>query len=140
MNPAALDFLRRERMSLLCLLLEDGSPHAAAMHFDLQDDPLILYFSTHFGNRKLAGLQAGRTQASVVVGFSETDWITLQMDGHCEIITPAGSAPAKNLLLAKYPEAAKHISESTVFLKFTPAWYRYTEFKSNPLVKIEQSL
>jgi general stress protein 26 len=133
MNPKIINLLQTERVCVLSTLLSDGSPHNAAMHFAFQENPLALYFSTHFGNRKLEGLNAGRFQASVCVGFSETDWTTLQMDGQIEKADPIF---AKNLILSKYPESEKHMDDQTVFLKFTPAWWRYTDFKASPPLTI----
>ena len=128
MDPQVLNFLNTERMSVLATQLADGSPHTAAMHFVYQDN--ALYFSTHFGNHKLQGLDSSHTGASVTIGFSETDWKTLQLDGQAEKLTD--STQAKSLSLAKYPESEKHMDAKTVFLKFTPTWWRYTDFKTSP--------
>jgi len=114
-------------MCVLATTLADGSPHASAMHFVYDTDVLI--FSTHFGNRKLSGLDIGHTAVSVAVGFSEQDWITLQLDGHIEKME---ASFAKKLILSKYPESEKHMDDKTIFLKFTPAWWRYTDFKTTP--------
>jgi len=135
MDPKVLDYLSQERMSVLATAFADGSPHTAAMHFVYKDK--ALYFSTHFGNRKLDGLNAGHTQASVCIGFSETDWTTLQMDGHIEKPDPVST---KSLILSKYPESEKYMDPSTVFLKFTPRWYRYTDFKVTPPAIIESDV
>lgn len=127
MDPKIVEYLEKERMCVLATVLANGTPHAAAMHFVYQNE--ALFFSTHFGNRKLEGLNAGRSQASVCVGFSETDWATLQMDGQIEKTDPVF---AKSLVLSKYPESEKHMDDQTVFLKFTPSWWRFMDYKVNP--------
>ena len=111
-------------MCVLATQLANGSPHTASMHFVHQDN--TLYFSTHFGNRKLEGLDQGKSGASVTIGFSEQDWKTLQLEGTIEKIPPA-----KDIILSKYPETAKHIDDKTIFLKFTALWWHFTDFKAN---------
>jgi len=128
MDQKIVDFLNKERMSVLAIALADNTPHTAAMHFVYKDG--VIYFSTHASSKKVQGLTSSK--ASVTVGFNEQDWITLQMDGQLEK-TESG----KDLILAKYPENAKYMDESAVFLKFTPTWHRYTNFKATPPEIIE---
>lgn len=127
MDPKIIEYLQTERMSVLSVALLDGTPHAAAMHFVFSDG--VIYFSTHANSKKVVS----NVLASVVIGFSETDWITLQMSGKIE-----KTEPVKDLILSKYPESIKFIDESTVYLKFTPTWYRYSDFKVVPPLIIEK--
>ncbi len=131
MEQKVVDFLTSERMSVMAVDLPSGTPHASAMHFVYHD--AVLYFCTHSHSRKLAGLMSGSEPGSVVVGFSEADWVTVQLDGQIQKIdSPVEKEEAKRLILAKYPESSKYMDESAVFLKFTPTWYRYTDFKTTP--------
>lgn len=128
MDQKIVDFLGKERMAVLAIALADGTPHTAAMHFVFKDG--VIYFSTHSNSRKMQGLASAK--ASVTVGFNEQEWLTLQMDGTIE-----KTAEGKDLILAKYPETAKYMDESAIFLKFTPTWHRYTNFKATPPEIIE---
>lgn len=128
MDQKVIDFLTSERVGSLAIVMPDGTSNAAAMHFVYSDG--VIYFSTHVNSKKVEGLTTAK--ASVTFGFSEKDWITLQMNGILEKTTSA-----KDLILAKYPENAKHMDETVVFLKFTPTWWRYTDFKTNPPTFIE---
>ena len=74
-------FLNNERVAVLATMLADGTPHTSAMHFIYHDG--ALYFSTQPTSRKAKDL-SGITKASVTVGFSEKDWITIQLDGTLE--------------------------------------------------------
>lgn len=124
MDQKVVDFLNSERVAVLATMLADGTPHTSAMHFIYHDS--ALYFSTQPASRKAKDL-SGITKASVTVGFSEKDWITIQLDGTLE-----KSEFSEELHVAKYPEDAKHIGGDAIFLKFTPIWWRYTDFKTNP--------
>lgn len=123
MDQKIIDFLHKERMAILAVSLPDGTPHTAAMHFVYQDG--VIYFSTHNSSKKATGLTSSK--ASITVGFNEQDWITLQLDGQIEKTTEG-----KDLINAKYPENAKYMDENSIFLKFTPIWWRYSDFKSQP--------
>lgn len=126
-----MEFLAKERMSVMAVDLPSGAPHASAMHFVYHDE--VLHFCTHSRGRKLTGLMSGASPGSVVVGFSEADWVTVQLDGQIQKIdSPAEKEEVKRLILAKYPESTKYMDESAVFLKFTPTWWRYTDFKTAP--------
>lgn len=82
MNPKILAFLTKNRVCSLTTLLKNGSPHAAALHYSHQNNPLELYFSTEKHSRKCEALLNGRSSgAAVVIGLSEEEWITLQLDG-----------------------------------------------------------
>ena len=131
MDQGVVDFLTNERMSVMAVDLPSGAPHASAMHFVFQDG--ILYFCTHSGSRKLAGLKSGSALGSVVIGFSEQNWVTVQLDGQIQKIdSPTEKEAIKRLIVAKYPESSKYMDETAVFLKFTPSWWRYTDFNTHP--------
>src|SRR3989344_2070667 len=87
MDKRVLEFIGKNRVSVLTTLLEDGSPHASALHYSHKEEPLELYFSTENTSRKCEALLDGKSgNALVVIGFSEEEWITLQMDGRVQAI------------------------------------------------------
>lgn len=135
MHPTVDAFLTRERACALATLLADGSPHAAAVHFSHRADPLTLFVQTERSSRKCEALRDGQTgRASVVVGFSETEWLTVQLNGAIRMITDAEELRAVHTLhYAKHPEAEQYRDDpDTAFLAFTPDWWRYTDFKTSP--------
>jgi len=81
-NTKILNFLKKHPVCSLTTLLKDGLPHAAAVHYSHNENPMQLYSSTDKNSKKCEALLDGNTtKASVVIGFSEKEWITLQMDG-----------------------------------------------------------
>ncbi len=131
-----LDFLIGHRICALTTLLQDGSPHAAAIHFSYNESPFEFYFSTKNTTKKCEALLDGQSsKASVVVGLSDEEWITLQMDGTVKsILDPAESEKTAAIHYARHPHAATRFKNdpSTLFLHFTPKWWRYTDFNTKP--------
>ena len=135
MDPKIIEFLDKHRVSCLTTLLKDGSPHGAALHYSHKSGPFEVFFSTDDVSVKCeALLEGGSTKASVVIGFSEEEWITLQMDGTIEIIRVAEEVKmAQEVHYAKHPHSAKFKDDpKTVFLKFTPRWWRLTDYNTDP--------
>lgn len=135
MDKTVLDFLAAHRVCSLTTILSDGSPHAAALHYSHQNDPLTLYFSTEKTGRKMEALLDGRPgKASVVVGFSEEEWKTLQMDGEVRaILDQKELATAHSIHYKKIPDSEQYKDDpATIFLAFTPTWWRFTDYNTNP--------
>lgn len=133
MDKRILDFLEKERVCVLATTLSDGSPHTTALHFSIQTDPFCFYFSVDSTSRKYQGLlEADTVKGSITVGFSEVDWITLQMDGVVEKIGTEDLTSVQKIHYAKNPGSEKHKGiPTTVFIKFTPTWYRYSDFNND---------
>lgn len=135
MNKKVSDFLTKHRVCSWTTMLPDGTPHAAAVHFSHKDKPLELYTSTRDVSKKSGGLLKGEiVPGSVVIGFSEEEWITLQMDGEVVAITDkAELAKIHKIHYSKHPNSEKYKDDpDTLFLKFTPKWWRYTDFNAKP--------
>ena len=135
MDPKILNFISRHRISCLTTLLLDKQPHSATVHYCHQDDPLTFYFLTERASRKCQGLLKGQiTKASLVIGFSEEEWVTLQLEGEARaLVNQNEDQVARQVFHRKYlgfnPD---NLDPEDVFLSFTPTWWRYTELKSNP--------
>lgn len=135
MNPKILDFLANHRVGALTTLLNNGSPHAAALHYSHNSHPLELYFSTENTSIKCQALLDGNsTKASFVVGFSEQEWVTLQMDGEVIAVKDREELKAaQSIHYLKHPDSEKYKdAPATIFLKFTPRWWRYTDYNTEP--------
>ena len=135
MHKKVLDFLTKHRVCSLTTLLPDGLPHAAALHFSHKNEPLEMYFSTENTNRKCKGLLKGETvKGSVVVGFSEEEWITFQMDGEVTaVLDKSELKKVHKIHYPKHPDSEKYKDEqATIFLKFVPKWWRYTDYNTKP--------
>ena len=140
MNKIILDFLSNQRVSCLTTILKNGSPHASTLHYSHIEDPLEFYFSIESTCLKCEALLDGSTgKASMVVGFSEIEWVTLQMDGTVKAITnKIELEKIMKLHYAKHPNAEQYKNEpDTLFLKFIPTWYRYSDYKTKPLTILQ---
>lgn len=135
MEQRVVDLLEKHRVCALTVLLPDGTPHAAAMHFSHKDNPLVLYFQTENTSRKYGAFAGGKKVAgSVVVGFSEEEWVTLQMDGELETVSDkAMLEEIYKTHYGKHPMAEKYKNDpGTVFMVFRPAWWRWSDYKTTP--------
>lgn len=135
MNQQGLDYLRQQRVCVLTTLLADEMPHAAALHYSHLESPLELFFGTTRGSRKMSGLTEHPSKAAVVIGFDEREMVTLQMEGQVRIVSDKVLLKKfQGAHFVKHPEAAQYQHESeTVYLAFTPTWWRYTDFKTDPI-------
>lgn len=137
MDKKVLNFLGRERVCVLAVLLKDGSPHSAAMHYSHSVSPFEIYIQTENTSRKCQALLGGKSgKAAFVAGFSEEEFKTLQIDGEVKIVRERKELEKIHKIhYAKHPEAKKWKDDpATVFLVFKPTWWRYTEYKPKFLV------
>ena len=135
MNQKILDFITKERVCSLSICRPDGTCDSAAMHFSHSSDPFVIYIQTENTSRKCQSLPAS---ASIVIGFSEETMTTLQLEGHINIISDLSQLPAIHQIhYAKHPSAEQYKSDpATVFLIFTPSWWRYMDYKVSPPLTI----
>lgn len=138
MNQTVKAFLESERVGSLTILLPDGMLHSAAMHYSINEEPFLIYFSTDITSRKGGKVANEPTQASFVIGFSEEEWKTLQISGEIRLATDDEVTSIKDVHYSKNPSSKKFESDpNTVFLVLKPGWWRYTDFMKDPLEKIE---
>lgn len=131
------EFLKSHNIAVFSTNLPDGSIHAASLHFSHAENPLELYFSTDRESRKCQGLLHGEIlPAAVVVGFSTEEWVTLQLDGEVQaVLVPEELRKIQDVHYAKHPHSEKYKDDpATIFLKFTPKWWRYTDFNTEPVM------
>lgn len=134
-EPKVLDFLRVNRVAVLSVLLKDGSPHGASVHYSHRESPTGLFFFTERDSKKCeALLDGGVIPAAVVIGFSEGKSQTLQMRGTMRMVSDAEElAEVKKIYFEKIVEAKKYEADpDSVFLAFTPHWWRLTDYTVVP--------
>ena len=131
MNKEILDYINRQRVGVLAVEMLDGSPHAAAIHFAHTEDPLMFLFETNRNYRKSEAL-LGRelSRATMVIGCSEQDMKTLQMDGEVRLMT---EQEKQELFQIKYKDKfpakrAKADGPDVLAFVFIPKWWRYTDW------------
>lgn len=139
MNPKISDFLNKEPVGVVSVLLADGSPHAATVHYSHNEQRLKFFIQTTNTTVKAQNLLDGKTtKAAMVIGFSEQDWLTLQMRGSIRIVFDKNELEEiYKIHYKKHPDAEKYKGPKTVFLEFTPSWWRFTDFNTHPETIIE---
>lgn len=130
MNDSILNYIKTQRVGVLAVEMLDGSPHAATVHFAHTEDPLIFYFETYREYRKAEPLFGKETtRASFVIGSDESNMKTLQLDGIAELLKSDEKESAISLYLGKFPEKTEKSKDPKfVFFKFTPKWWRFTDW------------
>lgn len=134
MNPIALNLLTKERVCVLSVVLADGSPHNAVVHYSEQAEPLKIFIQT-YPTVKAKAIQekGGAAKAAIVIGLSEKDFVSLQMRGNIRIVSDQKELQdIYKIHYKKHPEAEKYKGPKTIFLEFTPTWWRYTDFNTDP--------
>lgn len=134
MNPVISNFLMKEKVGVLSVILADGTPHSATMHYSYKDEPFKIYIQTSNTTLKAQPFLNGEVgKGAMAIGFSEEDWLTLQIHGDIRIIS--GHEELEEVYKIHYkknPDAEQYKGPKTVFLEFTPNWWRYTDFNTDP--------
>lgn len=142
MDPTALKFIEKERVCVISVVLADGSPHSAVVHYSYEPEPLRLFIQTYPTTKVQAvSEQGGSAKAALVIGFDEKEFVTLQMRGFVRIVSDQKSLDhIYKVHYAKHPDTEKYKGPSTVFFEFTPTWWRYSDFSADPEKTVEGEL
>ena len=135
MPQEILNYIKTQRVCVLAVEMLDGSPHAATVHYSHVENPLRFFIQTSNTTTKAKSLisSGGAGKAAIVIGFSETDWLTLQMRGNIRVISNQKKLDGVyKIHYAKHPDAKQYKGPNTVFLEFQPNWWRFTDFNTNP--------
>ena len=73
-------FLRDNRVSVLSTCTAEAEPHSSVMHYLLRRRTAGSLLSTDDRSAKATDCRAN-PRAAVALGWSETDWVTVQMRG-----------------------------------------------------------
>jgi general stress protein 26 len=126
-----INFIEKHRIGVLTTLLPDGRPHSASMHVASRNEPLTFIFFTKKDSRKCSHLETNKKYpASLVIGFSEEEFIELQLEGDIEKIDKNNSIEAEKVFASKF--AGAKLDDEHIVLSFSPNWWRYTEFRPKP--------
>ncbi len=139
MDERVIKFLKRHRISVLTTLLKNGQPHSAALHYAANFEPFYFIFFTDISSRKMEGLIDGKPgKASLVIGFNEEEWLTMQLEGEVRWVPNSDEFERTwEIYASKFNGVEKNKSDSNAaIITFTPKWWRYTEVKPSPAVKI----
>jgi uncharacterized protein YhbP (UPF0306 family) len=136
-HPKVLEYLKTQTVSVIAVEMPDGSPHAATVHFAHTEEPFVFYFETNREYRKAEAL-LGRevSRASLVIGTEEGKK-TFQLDGNVEVIKEDEKEVFDEVYLGKFPEKkTKKYNGEPLYFKFTPSWWRFTDWTATDGNKI----
>ncbi len=138
MDSTVEQFLSANNIAVLGLAQEDGTIHSSSLHFAHQAGPLRFYFATEKNSYKCRPLIGGETlNASLVIGFSEQEFTTVQASGTVKIIA---DRDAWNAYIKKFPTRENlPDDEDMVLLEFTPTWWRYRDYKAKPMKEVSSN-
>ena len=131
MKDEVLNFVRENKVGVLAVQMPDDSPHAATVHFAHTDEPLTFFFETSRDYRKAESLLKNSvTKASFVIGSSESDMRTLQIDGEASLISDEEREKFDSVYFSVFPEKTERskTDPKVIFFKLAPTWWRYTDW------------
>jgi general stress protein 26 len=125
-----LPFARRHRLAVLATCSASGVPQSAVVSFHINDE-FQLFVSAHREHRKVANLRAN-PKVSAVIGWDDLQ--TLQLEGHAELLDGTSLDDAKRYIstLALDEFEWRQRVEGIVYIRITPNWMRYSDFRINP--------
>lgn len=124
-------FLDEERVCCFVILLPDGSPHATAMHFAFSRNAPVLFFGLNKKSLKYDALKERlQSLSSVVIGFREDKWKTLQLNGIVELLSKS-TEDYKSAVAALIARFGKNYDEH--LLGFSPSKWRYVDYTQDPI-------
>lgn len=134
MDKRVEKFIKNHRVSVLSVMTPEDKIHSATIHYANKFDPLEFIFLTEKASLKAQTLGSGEVRASLVIGFSEEEWVTLQMHGTASL--PKNDkeiSEAWEVYSTKFSGSEK-MKENVDFtlVKFIPNWWRYSEVRPRP--------
>lgn len=139
MNDIVAKYLDAERVGVLAMESEDGSPHGAVVHFACNVEPLEILIGTSVKTKKgMIIHNRGEVRASFVVGTDEERMVTFQANGVVRVVESGGNEDWEKKYLGKFPEKeARVISPESLRLVFVPSWWRWSDMKNKEVFSSE---
>jgi general stress protein 26 len=131
-----IDFILEQRACVLATSISNENVHASAMLYSCNKNPLELYFFTQKNTKKVGTLLNNKScNASIVIGTTEELKQTLQLTGSIKLLENDDEiSKVKNIHYKKFPQSKSFENQETLFLKFSPNWWRHTNYESRPSV------
>ncbi len=132
MQQKVKEFLIKQHVAVVSIVDLEGFPYSATLHFAIKDNPLTFYFFTKKDSHKVQTLLQGEiANASVVIGFSEEEWLTMQMTGNIHLgILPDEIKDAETYFYTKFPRAER--GKEIIPVIFKPLFWKYTDYNREP--------
>lgn len=124
------DYIKGENVGVLAIQMLDNSPHASAVHFAYDGESQMFLFETYRPYRKCEALFGQETsKASFVVGSTEANMKTLQIDGEVRLLEETERTLYDEVYFGKFPKKKEKATDPKfVFFVFVPTWWRFTDW------------
>lgn len=123
-----LEFIKSQSLAVFSTASPTGKSESAVMAIAVTDSWEIL-MSTEPNTRKVINLKTNPFTSLLVGGLSSP---SVQLDGVTTIASENDSDAIKNRILAIHPDTAPYLTPTTLYLKFVPTWFRYSDFGQDP--------
>jgi DNA-binding winged helix-turn-helix (wHTH) protein len=125
-----LPFIRRHQLAVVSTISTSGFPQSSVVRI-LATDAFELVFSAGSQQRKVANL-ATCEKISAVIGWDE--YQTIQLEGIGTVLQGAQLDKIKAFFAKNAPDeyAWRHRIEGLRYIKITPKWLRFSDFRKNP--------
>jgi len=109
------------------------------VHYLTTVDASKFFIQTSNTSEKVKPVLDGAVKvAPLVIGFSEIEWLTLQLRGPVRLVSKEELSLVHEIHYKKHPGAEKCKDDpETVFAEFTPSWWRFTDLTTDPETIIE---
>ncbi len=136
-TPAIVSYIQDNRVCVLAVQMPDGTPHAAAVHYAYNGESFI--FETYQEYRKMEAFTHQEiVRVSLVIGSTEGDMRTLQIDGSAQLI--ARDDERVSTYMHRFPEKqGKYDADKLVFFICNPSWWRFTDWTHADGKRVEMS-
>jgi len=125
-----LQFIKKNSLCVLSTVTPNNRSESAVMAIAVTDNWEIL-MSTESTTRKVTNITSNPHTSLLIGGL---DSPSVQLDGLSTIVTGAKANTVKQQILSIHPDTADYLSPTSVYVKFVPTWFRYSDFSQNPPV------
>lgn len=129
MNNTLKDYIARNNVCALTLIISDGGPHSSAMYYVFDRKAELFYFVADINDMKCEMLsETEPTFASFVIGMDPEEWKSLQVRGSANLV----SLEEEEFVIKKHFNELDFLnnfldSENRALIKIVPNWWKFTD-------------
>lgn len=135
MTPQAIDFIRKNVISVFTTMISDGGPHSAAMYYVFDTHEKTFYMVADINGMKCENLsETDETFGSMVIGTDPENWSTMQLRGSVTLVPQESEEFVIKNSFKEMPQLSNYLDHpNRVIIKFVPAWWRFTDSSSGTI-------
>ncbi|HEV7448980.1 MAG TPA: pyridoxamine 5'-phosphate oxidase family protein [Candidatus Paceibacterota bacterium] len=125
-----LALFARNKLGVVSTVSAEGKPQSAVVAIS-ETSELCLVFGSFKGNRKNNNIERNPA-VSVVVGWSDDDSTTVQMEGKTQFLEGEERERLADAHCKKEDSYEYHKDPRQQYFKIIPTWIRYSDFSIDP--------